>query len=187
MKKKTPKIHHYGIWIALCFVLALFLPPLVEAIPALSGKGFIVSRAFSIAIAILFVLSIIQYNKISKNQQVLDVYEKEGNVPLMHNIATCVLIYPILCIGLLAPAGAIAQIAPTVSLFIIVAALGLGWIPGLVLFVKDQKKLWQYRKKHICDESFWARMVEFVVCYLFFNFIVLGAAYSIYDFIQHAK
>lgn len=186
MKKNTTKIHHYGPWCVLCFVLYFFLPGILY--PILNEKVFIVQQIPLIAVIVLIILSVRQHYRIKNNKQILNTYETQNNVPYMHNISTYVAIYPMLCLFSLAPAGILANmLSPTVGYIIIILALGLGWLPGLILFIKDQKKLYQYQKNHECRNNFWIRGIEFLVIYFLINFHVLWLAYQIYEFVQHAQ
>jgi hypothetical protein len=46
----------------------------------------------------------------------------------------------------------------------------LAWLPGLVWFIKDQMRLYQYNKNHQENANFMVRIVVFLVGYLFFAF-----------------
>lgn len=180
MKKGTPKIHHYGIWITLCFILNFFLPSLLASFL----DGFIVQLIGYIVIVTLFVLSLRQSYRLKKDKQIIDTYEKQNNAPLMHSVISCSGIYLMLCFFSLILAGFFASISTMISGVIVISALGLGWIPGLVLFIKDQKKLYQYKKNHKCSENFWVRMVGFLCGYLFVIFVVLSVTHMIYEFVS---
>ena len=183
MKESTTKIHHYGPWAVLCFVLYFFLPSVLY--PILNENVFVVQQIPLIAVIILIILSVRQHYKIKNNRQILNAYEKQNSLPYMHNISTCVAIYPMVCFFSLAPAGILANLtsSTTISYTIIILALGLGWLPGLILFIKDQKKLYQYQKNHKCRDNFWIRGIEFLVIYLLINFHVLWLAHQIYEFV----
>ena len=185
MKKNTTKIHHYGIWIIVCLILYHFLPGLLYSI--LNKDVFIIRYILLGIIVTLIILSIRQHYKIKNNKQILIEYEKQNNAPYMRNISTCVAIYPLLCFLSMFPAGIISRISPTTTHVIIWSVLGLGWLPGLILFIKDQKKLYQYKKEHSnYRENFWYRIIEFVSSYVFINIIIWGAAWAAYDFIQNS-
>ena len=116
------------------------------------------------------------------------VNEERDNPPRVHGVA----IYVAICFGLcallgwpLAGASFSLHLSQTVAFAIICIGSAAICIPGLVMFIKDQKKLYQYKKTHPdSDTDFWWRMVKFVIFYTWISITAFQAVWMMYDFIS---
>ena len=177
------KIHNYGGWVALCFVVQIFWPGIIQC------ESLLVHFMPITVAVVLSVLGIRQHYKIKKSGNIIDAYEDKKNLPLMHSISTCVIIYPMICFLTLFFAGFSMRFFEnrTLCVSIIVIGMVLGLIPGPILFMHGQKKLRQYKRKNKeCHESCLCRSVTFWACYIFIALFILATATAIYDFVHRA-
>lgn len=156
---RTKKTFPYGVLYGVLIIL-LF----VSTIP-------FAFRATSTILPILISLDIWQYFRIKNDK--LHVYEKQNNTPYTLSIPTCISICPM--IMLLIIFGLITKLFSGYNavIFILLACF-LAWIPGLIWFITDQIRLYQYNKNHQGNANFVVRMVVFLVCYPFFTFFSYG-------------
>ncbi len=106
----------------------------------------------------------------------------------IHSIATYLLIYPTICYFTAALAGLSSNISIKLIIPILFLGYSLGLIPSIVLFIKDQKKIRQF-KKDTNDSSISPihRLLQFLIGYSLVVLFMWNCVYMIYDFIQHAK
>jgi hypothetical protein len=151
----TEKPFPYGVLIILLFVLTI-------------PFAF---RATSTILLILISLDIWQYFRIKNDK--LHVYEKQNNTPYTLSIPTCICICPMIMHLIIL--GFITKLFSGYNAFIfILLACFLSWLPGLIWFITDQIRLYQYNKNHQENASFVVRMVVFLVFYPFFTFFSYG-------------
>ena len=113
--------------------------------------------------SILIFLDVWHYFKIKKDK--LNTYEKQNNAPYMLSISTCVLIYPALMWLIIS----MSMITDFFVFLLLITCLS-GWIPGLVFFIKDQIRLYQFKKNYPYNKSFWIRIIGFLILYPFFTY-----------------